>query len=163
MNEFNPLNIQAPEDIPKSFIKAWNLKDANMLASIFDEDAEFINVTGLWWHDRDSIFKAHDYGLKVIFKDSALSLRKSKVKYLSDTIAVVNARVHLENQTSIDGKKAQARNTIFTFVVHQNEKGNWSCASAQNTDIVPGKETHFIDKDGNMEAVDYRDNTTELE
>lgn len=161
MSDFNSLKIKEPEDISKTFMKAWNLKDAKMLASIFDEDAEFINVTGLWWHDRKSIFEAHDYGLKVIFKDSELSLRKSKIKYLSDKIAVVNSRVHLKGQTSNKGKKAQARNTIFTFVVHQNEDGNWSCASAQNTDIVPGKETHIIDEDGNMEAVDYRENTTD--
>ncbi|MGM0581604.1 MAG: SgcJ/EcaC family oxidoreductase [Bacteroidota bacterium] len=158
MANFNDLFLNEPTDIPNTFIKAWNLKDAKMLASIFNEDAEFINVTGLWWHDRESIYKAHDYGLKVIFKNSELSLRKTKVKYLSDTIAVVNARMHLEGQTSIKGKKAQARNTIFTFVVHQNDDGNWSCASAQNTDIVPGKETHIVDKDGNIEALDYRDN-----
>uniref|UniRef100_UPI0025D66BCB SgcJ/EcaC family oxidoreductase n=1 Tax=Marivirga sp. TaxID=2018662 RepID=UPI0025D66BCB len=144
MAEFNSLSIQNPKDVPTEFIKTWNLKDAKMLASIFDDDAEFINVTGLWWHDRSSIFEAHDYGLKVIFKDSELSLRKIKIKYLSDTIAVVNARVHLKGQTSINGKKAHPRNTIFTFVVHQNEDGNWSCASAHNTDIAPGKETHFI-------------------
>lgn len=156
MANINDLNLNEPSDIPNTFIEAWNLKDAKMLASIFDEDAEFINVTGLWWHDRESIFEAHDYGLRVIFKDSELSLRKTNVKYLSDKIAVVNARVHLEGQTSINGKKAQARNTIFTFVVHQSEDGNWSCASAQNTDIVPGKETHIIDQEGNMKAVNYR-------
>ncbi len=159
MTDFKDLELKEPLDIPNTFIKAWNLKDAKILASIFDEDAEFINVTGLWWHDRASIFEAHDYGLKVIFKDSELSLRKSKVKYLSDTIAVVNARVHLERQTSTKDKEAQARNTIFTFVVHKNDEGNWSCASAQNTDIVPGKETHIIDDEGNIEAVDYRENT----
>lgn len=159
MSDSTRLNLKEPLDIPKAFIKAWNKKDSNMLASIFDEDAEFINVTGLWWHDRSSIFKAHDYGLKVIFKDSELSLRKTKVKYLSDTSAVVNARVHLEGQTDINGKEAKPRNTIFTFVVHKNEEGNWSCASAQNTDIAPGKETHIIDEEGNMEAVDYRNNT----
>ena len=150
------MKLKSPEDIPHTFIKAWNLKDAKMLTCIFDEDAEFINVTGLWWHDPKSIFKAHDYGLKVIFKDSKLSLRKTKVKYLSDTIAVVNARVHLKGQTSIDGKSAKPRNTIFTFVVHQHQDGGWSCASAHNTDIVPGKETHIVDEDGEMEAVNYR-------
>jgi len=156
----NQLELKSPEDIPKTFIKAWNLKDAKMLASIFDEDAEFINVTGLWWHNRASIFKAHDYGLKIIFKDSELSLRKTKTKYLSETIAVVNARLHLTGQTSLKGKKAQARNTVFTFVVHEKKDGNWSCASAQNTDIIPGKETHIIDEEGKMEAVDYRTNNT---
>ncbi|WKV13365.1 SgcJ/EcaC family oxidoreductase [Marivirga harenae] len=159
MANSSKIRIFEPEEIPKTFVKAWNLKDAKMLASIFDEDAEFINVTGLWWHDREFIFKAHDYGLIVIFKGSALSLRKLKVKYLSDKIAVVNARIHLEGQTDIEDKKAKARNTIFTFVLHQSEDGKWSCASAQNTDIVPGKETHFIDEGGNMEAVDYQAST----
>jgi uncharacterized protein (TIGR02246 family) len=161
MADFNVLELKTPQEIPNTFIKAWNLKDPKMLASIFDKDAEFINVTGLWWHDRDSIFKAHDYGLKVIFKNSELSLRKTKVKYLSDNIAVINARVHLEGQTDLNGKKGEARNTIFTFVVHKKEDGNWSCASAQNTDIVPEMETHVMDQAGNLKAVDYRENTTE--
>ena len=154
----NSPKIDSPEDIPNHFIKAWNLKDVKMLAAIFDEDAEFINVTGLWWHDRASIFKAHDYGLKVIFKDSQLSLRKSKVKYLSDAIAVVNARMHLEGQAKIKDQAAKARNTIFTFVVHQVD-GSWTCASAQNTDIVPGKETNIIKEDGTLESVAYREDS----
>jgi uncharacterized protein (TIGR02246 family) len=153
------VELTSPEDVPNMFIEAWNEKNPEKLAAIFDEDAEFINVTGLWWHNRESIFEAHDYGLKVIFKDSKLSLRKSKVKYLSDNIAVVNARVHLDGQTDIKGKKAQARNTIFTFVVHINEEGFWTCASAQNTDVVPGQETHIVDEDGKMQAVDYRRNS----
>jgi uncharacterized protein (TIGR02246 family) len=156
MANLSSIKLKDPKDIPNTFIKAWNKKDPEMLASIFDEDAEFINVTGLWWHNRNSIFKAHEYGLKVIFKDSELSLRKTKVKYLSDKIAVVNARMHLEGQTAVSGKKAHPRNTIFTFVVQKNESGSWSCASAQNTDIVPGKETHIVVEGGKMEAIDYR-------
>ena len=30
-------------------------RDSDALASLFDEDAEFVNGTGLWWHDRESI------------------------------------------------------------------------------------------------------------
>jgi len=93
MPNMDKLELTAPEDIPNTFIEAWNEKNAEKLASIFDEDAEFINVTGLWWHDRESIFQAHDYGLKVIFKDSTLTFRKSKVKYLSDTMVLQSKRM----------------------------------------------------------------------
>lgn len=34
---------------------------------MFAEDAEFANVTGLWWPNLQSIFKAHEYGLNKIF------------------------------------------------------------------------------------------------
>lgn len=37
-----------PESIPVVFVEAWNRRDPDTLASLFDEDAEFVNVTGLW-------------------------------------------------------------------------------------------------------------------
>ena len=61
-----------PEQIPSLFAEAWNRRDPDALASLFEDDAEFVNVTGLWWHDRASIRKAHAYGLERIFNESKL-------------------------------------------------------------------------------------------
>ncbi len=58
--DYTPLD--SPESNPAVFVEAWNNHDPDGLASIFDEDAEFVNMTGLWWHDRESIRKAHAYG-----------------------------------------------------------------------------------------------------
>ena len=52
-------SLESPASIPKVFVEAWNNRDADKLASLFDEDAELVNVTGLWWHDREAIRKAH--------------------------------------------------------------------------------------------------------
>jgi len=145
-----------PEDVARLFMLAWNRRDAQKLASLFAEDAEFVNVVGLWWHDRAAIEKAHAYGLKKIFAESELSIRKLKVKQLHPTIAIVHARFHLKGQsphTSV--AQTQARQTVMSFVVQQSE-GVWQCVSAHNTDIVPGKETHIIDASGNFSTVDYR-------
>lgn len=150
-------SIKTPEDIPKQFVAAWNNRSASDLADLFADDAEFVNVVGLWWHNKEDIFKAHDYGLKNLFSNSKLSIRKIKTKYLSNDIAVVNARLHLEGQTKIKGEKPQARNTIFTFVA-QKMKDHWLCVSAHNTDVVPGKETNIVKGDNTIEAVDYRKN-----
>lgn len=79
------------------------------------------------------------------------------VKYLSDSIAVVHVRMRLKEQSELKGKKPGNRYTIFSFVVHETG-GEWSCVSAHNTDIVPGKETHFINAEGELEAVDNREN-----
>jgi hypothetical protein len=43
--------LDTPESIPTVFVEAWNNRDADTLASVFDADAEFVNVVGLWWHD----------------------------------------------------------------------------------------------------------------
>jgi uncharacterized protein (TIGR02246 family) len=82
-------------------VDAWNRRDPDALAALFDDDAEFVNVTGLWWHTRDEIGSAHAYGFTHIFKDSALHATDVRVKRLSDAIAVVHARMTLIGQTSI--------------------------------------------------------------
>ena len=152
--DYTPLD--SPESIPTVFTEAWNNRDPDKLASIFDADAEFVNVTGLWWHDRESIRKAHAYGLEHIFDRSTLRLVRVKVKRLSDDIAVVHARMRLSGQTPVGGVTTpQTRQNIFSFVVHRMPEG-WRCASAHNTDVVPGAETNVIGDDGRFRSVDYR-------
>jgi len=155
MNPNNYPPISSPQEIPERFTEAWNERNAKKLAALFDQDAEFVNVVGIWWHTREDIYKAHEYGLRVIFNNSTLKQGRTNVKYLSDDIAVVHARMILRNQTPLDDKTPETRQTIFSFVVHKSGD-SWSCASAQNTDIVPGKETHIV-RDAEFEAVDYRD------
>ena len=153
--DYTPLD--RPESIPVVFTEAWNRRDPDALAALFDEDAEFVNVTGLWWHDREAIRRAHAYGLERIFNRSTLRLGTVRVKHLSEDIAVVHARMTLEGQTPAAGVAAPGvRRNVFSFVVHRTEAG-WRCASAHNTDVVPGKETLLADESGAVRPVDYRD------
>jgi uncharacterized protein (TIGR02246 family) len=145
-----------PESIPIVFVEAWNNRDPDTLASLFDEDAEFVNVVGLWWHTRDAIRRAHAYGLTTIFNQSTARLGVVRVKRLSDDIAVVHARMSLTGQTPIgDVQSPRPRSNVFSFVVHRSAEG-WSCASAHNTDVVPNAETNIIDAQGNFRSIDYR-------
>ena len=81
-----------PEEIPSLFAEAWNRRNPDALASLFEDDAEFVNVTGLWWHDRPSIREAHAYGLERIFNESKLAIEETRCKRLSDDVVVVHAR-----------------------------------------------------------------------
>ncbi len=147
--------LTQPENIAKVFIEAWNRRDAEKLASLFVEDAEFVNVTGLWWHNRTDIFKAHDYGLKELFQHSTLTEVKIKTRYLSDDIVIVHLKTRLTNQTGIgEVEKGQRRNNILVFVVKKN--GDlWQCHTAQNTEIIPNMETFIVSKDQQIKAVNY--------
>jgi len=150
------ISLDAPENIAVAFTQAWNHRDPDTLAGLFDADAEFVNVVGLWWHNRASIRKAHAYGLKHIFDRSTLRLLETRVKYLADTVAVVHARMSLSGQRPIGGVSDPGiRQNIFSFVVHLTPEG-WRCASAHNTDVVPNRETNIIDDSGQVAAVDYR-------
>ena len=145
-----------PEDIPTLFAAAWNKRDPDALAGLFDPDAEFVNVTGLWWHDRDAIRTAHAYGLDRIFNASTLAVDEVRVKRLSKEYAVVHAAMSLSGQTAIAGITNPAtRKSIFSFVVRW-ATDRWMCASAQNTDVIPNMETNVIDDEGRVRAANYR-------
>lgn len=149
--------LDTPDAIPRAFAEAWNRRDPDALAELFDEDAEFVNVVGIWWHDREAIRRAHAYGLARIFDRSTLRVGAVRVKRLSDDVAVVHARMRLEGQTPVGPVASpQARTNIFSFVVRRTSDG-WRCASAQNTDVVPGAETNLVDETGRLRHADYRE------
>lgn len=144
-----------PSDIPKLFAAYWNKRRPEGIASLFIEDADFVNVVGLWWNNRAAIFKAHDYGLRVIFKDSTLEIIKTKVRNLTDDIAVVHAKIKLMGQTPVTENSGGQRQTIFSFVVCKKE-GFWYAVSAHNTDVVRNAETNIVLPNGELKSVDYR-------
>lgn len=142
----------APEDIPAWFARALNDRDSNVLASMFDEDAEFVNVTGECWHDRDSIRKAHAERLERIFNQSALVPEAVKVKRLSPDIAVVHARMTPSGQPSEGaGTPPEPGTTIVSFVVHRIGE-RWVCASVHHTDVIPNSETSRAGQAGAFRA-----------
>lgn len=148
-------STSTPEQVVEQFVDGWNNRDAKQLAAIFVEDAEFVNVTGLWWHSKERIYKAHDYGLKVIFNHSTLRLIRTKVRYLSDDIAFVHARMSIVDQTGFEEHtKPEKRSNIFVFVVRKEAEG-WRCHAAQNTEVLKGKETFVVDQEGRIQAINY--------
>ncbi|MCA6074268.1 SgcJ/EcaC family oxidoreductase [Fulvivirga sedimenti] len=156
MSDQNITYLQNPEYMPNAFADAWNERDAHKIAGLFSSDAEFVNVVGLWWHNRADIFKAHDYGLKNIFQHSQLSVGTVKQRRLSDSAAVIHARMKLDGQTSHGGiDNPGTRRNIFTFVMQKQENG-WVCVAAHNTDVIPGKETNIVDSKNQVRPVDYR-------
>lgn len=150
------VSARTPDALPALFVEAWNKRDPDALASLFDEDADFVNVTGLWWHDRASIRTAHAYGLARIFNKSRLTVDDIKVKQLSADIAVIHARMTLSGQTPVGAiEHPGPRANLFSFVVHRTSE-RWLCAAAHNTDVIPQMETIVVDVDGTYRAANYR-------
>ena len=145
---------QRPEDIPAAFAAAWAARDAQQLASLFAEDADFVNVVGLWWRNRTDIERAHHYGLTTFFKASELSARRVETKLISDTVAMVHVRWCLRGQSGRNGEALGDRSSVMLFVAEQRTEG-WVVVAAQNTDIVPGAETLAASESG-LRPADYR-------
>lgn len=148
------MTLAAPEDFAPAFVAAWMARDAAALAALFAEDADFVNVVGIWWEDRTAIEAAHRYALESFFADTRLAAGRTKLRRLGPDAAVLHTRLRLTGQRDRDGSALAPRSTILVAVLARTPEG-WQAVAAQNTDIVPGAET-MAARDSRLEPRDMR-------
>ncbi len=146
--------FQDGEAVTRAFFDRWNRGDAEGLGELFVEDADFVNVVGLWWRDRRAIRKAHAYGFERIFRNATLQLVELKVRELSPDVHIVHTVSTLDGQTGPDGGSTGTRVAVISVVAHRRDDG-FRIVSCQNTDRVAGADTHVVDADG-FRPVSYR-------
>lgn len=144
-------DIADAEDLPAEIAAAWNAGDASRFAALFADDADFVNVVGLWWEKRRAIEKAHAYGFERIFANARMTVERVKVRSLGSQVRVVHFRWAMEGQTAPDGSPAGRRTGIMSLVA-QVTSGGLEIVSAQNTDIIEGVDTHVVSDDGRATA-----------
>ncbi len=139
-----PTRLQDPLDVAHAFVKAWNAGDAKAIAELFAEDADFVNVVGLWWTSRRSIRRAHKRGFEQIFRASEISVEKLTLRMLGTEAAVVHARWRMSAQLDPQGRPSTGgRRGVITWVLQRLADGTWICVSSQNTDIAPAADTNL--------------------
>ena len=123
--------------VVNAFAESWNRHDMNALAELFAEDAEFVNVVGLWWKGRPEIKGAHEFTHQTIFKNSRLSIQGIATRFPLPGFAIARCRWTLEGHVSPDGAALPARNGILVTLL-QKVGGAWLIIDSQNTDVVEG-------------------------
>ncbi len=126
----------AVNGVAAAFVDDWNRHDMKGFGSLFADDAQFVNVIGLWWHSRAEIQQAHEALHATRMRTSHLAATESAVHLLGPDAAVLVQRWQLTGDTGIDGVTLPMRRGVMTLVIVK-EGSRWQIASAQNTDIVP--------------------------
>ena len=138
----------SPRGVADAFAAAWNAADPVALAALFVEDADFVNVVGLWWPTRQQIRDNHAYGFRHMFPDTVMVLDRVTVRELRPDAAVVHAGWTMNGQITPAGERAGTRRGIVSFTAVRQDSGQWFAVSAQNTDAIPGMQTHVATSEG---------------
>jgi uncharacterized protein (TIGR02246 family) len=128
--------VGSPDILPSLFAGAWNAHDMAALARLFAEDADFVNVVGIWWRDRRAIEEAHAFAHRTFFHNSHLKIDDVTVKRLRPDLVTVHSTWTLCGQEEPDGSVGELRRGVLLFVA-SHEQGGWRIRAAQNTDILP--------------------------
>ena len=132
----NATDAGAVRAVAAAFVDYWNRHDIKSFASLFADDAQFVNVIGQWWHGRAEIKKQHDALHATRMRISHLVATETAVHLLRPDVAVLHMRWQLTGDTGINGVTLPTRKGIMSLVIVRADR-IWQIASAQNTDSIP--------------------------
>ncbi len=132
---------EAIKSIAQKWQDTWNRHDMKALAALVAEDADLITVGGTWLKSRKDFEDNHAKSHKTIFKESVLTQKITKVKFIKSDIAVAHGEWDIKDIKNPDGTTRQPQQGIFTWVL-EKQQGRWLIIASQNTNIsqpVPSK------------------------
>jgi uncharacterized protein (TIGR02246 family) len=120
-----------------AFARCWNAHDMAAFAELFAENAQFVNVVGLWWRGRQEIREAHAFSHATMFRQSTLRIEETSARFVAPQLALVRARWTLRGHVSPDGTPLPERGGLLLTTLSR-ARGRWEIVDSQNTDIVEG-------------------------
>lgn len=154
--------LEAPMDLIKAFVKAWDAKDADAIGRLFVEDADFVNAVGLRWTGRRSIVKGLRFGFTHMFPDAEVQVLELSQRLLGDDAAVVVAKWQITGQVDPDGQPVDARRGVLSATLIKLADGSWLGVGCQNTDIAMAADTN-VARAGTLTATSYIKGPSEAE
>ena len=118
--------------------RAWNGHDMSRFAACFAQDADFVNVAGVWLQGRDEIEEKHASAHARHFKDSTMQCSLAAFKQIADDVAVLHVRWQLDGHGESGPRRTtDTRHGIWTWTVVEAGDG-LRIVAAQNTDVLAG-------------------------
>ncbi len=124
-----------PEGLVDRFLDAWNRHVMEAFGRLFAEDAQFVNMYGMWWRGRAEIEANQARAHAGIFRNSRLSGSAASVERLGDDVAAVHVAWTLVGHTTPAGEPAPPRRGILLLVLVRQKEG-WFVKIAQNTHVM---------------------------
>ena len=114
----------------------WNKHDMNEMATLLADDAEWVNVVGMWWRGRANVKQAHVVYHETIFKATPYHLQAIAVRFITPDVAIASVRWKKGSFAAPDGTLyPEAEDMMSILWVKRN--GKWLIELGHNTTIDP--------------------------
>lgn len=121
---------------------AWNANDNVTYASVYTDDADFINIRGQVFTGRAAVAQLHGMIFAGPFKGSTIKVTTRLFKLVAPGLAVVDTDQEVTNfaflPPGIVPTSTGLLVTHFKYVAAQQADGSWKFVSGQNTAVLPG-------------------------
>jgi len=122
---------EAARHIVASLEAAWNRHDMQAYGELFHEDAEWVNVVGMYWRGKPQVVKAHTVFHETIFKDCRLEGRELTVREVAPDV-VVAVWTHQQDAYRTPSGNLQDKTLNRLTLVVSKRGGQWLISQGHN-------------------------------
>lgn len=122
---------EAARRIVAALESAWNRHDMQAYGALFHEDAEWVNVVGMYWRGKPQVMRAHTVFHDTIFKDCQLEGRELTVREIAPDAAVAVWTHQQDAYRTPSGNLQDKTLNRMTLVVSRRD-GQWRISQGQN-------------------------------
>ena len=127
-----PYPNSVPDELIAGLVAAWNRHDMTAFASVFHEDAAFVNVVGTYARGRRGIEQLHATAHASFYRNCTISMRLEDARMAAADVIVA----HVTSDVRGDERAPdQVRETIMTLVI-ERQHGLWKISAAHNTAVA---------------------------
>lgn len=125
----------------EAMINSWNQHDFSDMKNYTTEDVDWVNIVGMWWKGREEVRFAHDAFHKTMFRDVKIELKSTKIRFITNDVAVAHMITHYGEFTSPDGIKMGNNDDIATLV-YVKRNGKWLLTAGENVSVNETAQAH---------------------
>jgi uncharacterized protein (TIGR02246 family) len=125
---------ESVRQVAAAYEQAWNKHDMGALASLFTDDAEWVNIVGMWWRGLPEVKWGHQWIHEKLFQNTAIHIDSCSVRLLTLETAASVVTWSKGSFVTPDGKQVpEGKDRMSLFLVKR--AGRWLIVSGHNTTI----------------------------
>jgi uncharacterized protein (TIGR02246 family) len=136
MLSMNPSIEKGVRAVVMSYAEAWNHHDMRALSELFTDDADWINIVGMYWRGKTGLVKAHDVFHRTIFRTMEIGVTDIGIRAITPDVTAAVIGLRAGEYTTPDGKQRSATLDRLSLIL-VNHDGEWKITHGHNTVVDP--------------------------
>ena len=128
---------QAIRGVVAEYGAAWNRHDMDAMATLFTDDAHWVNIVGWHWPGKAAVIAGHEAIHRSFFQKTAIELVAVEIRAIAPEVATALVLLKVGAFTPPDGVRRPESEDRLSLVLTKRD-GRWRITHGHNTVIDPG-------------------------
>jgi uncharacterized protein (TIGR02246 family) len=132
----SPSEEQSIRAVLMDYCTCWNRHDMTALAELFADDAQWVNIVGMYWPSKTALVSGHTVFHRTFFQTTDIELRNVEIRNIAPDVCAAVVLLKVGPFTPPDGTPRATSENRLSIVLTKRD-GRWRIVHGHNTVVDP--------------------------